>query len=318
MPQSFLNLSPSTWNLLFLVVRYVMVALLLAYLTKVFVKRKDVVTDIKGAVLEWQVETYKEIHRWLMGLQRVTAPPSQQEQWFRSLLSSRRFKIGYQGMEFVSFFDTPEKLIQFVTEFHQMLNKEEGFIDETLKQKLISFQIWLDDVIEYLGAFIHAEHNERWNYDEETIQVNCRLACQTMGIALQEDVNKFFHEIDGLLRDRLSNIKISGIYSESMRSRLTRKVATRCERIIDKEVEGRWKKVVEWYYYRVLHRDYGRSQLLKYPQDLLTMFPLVHFEKFFADNPSVMENHDQLIGLIAEFGNCYAGYYDNGNSHYNQ
>ncbi len=56
-------------------------------------------------------------------------------------------------MEFVSFFDTPEKLIQFVTEFHQMLNKEEGFIDETLKQKLISFQIWLDDVIEYLGAF---------------------------------------------------------------------------------------------------------------------------------------------------------------------
>ena len=152
MPQSFLNHSPSTWNLLFLVVRYVMVALLLAYLTKVFVKRKDVVTDIKGAVLEWQVETYKEIHRWLMGLQRVTAPPSQQEQWFRSLLSSRRFKIGYQGMEFVSFFDTPEKLIQFVTEFHQMLNKEEGFIDETLKQKLISFQIWLDDVIEYLGA----------------------------------------------------------------------------------------------------------------------------------------------------------------------
>lgn len=129
-----------------------MVALLLAYLTKVFVKRKDVVTDIKGAVLEWQVETYKEIHRWLMGLQRVTAPPSQQEQWFRSLLSSRRFKIGYQGMAFVSFFDTPEKLIQFVTEFHQMLNKEEGFIDETLKQKLISFQIWLDDVIEYLGA----------------------------------------------------------------------------------------------------------------------------------------------------------------------
>lgn len=78
-------------------------------------------------------------------------------------------------MEFVSFFDTPEKLILFVTEFHQMLNKEEGFIDETLKQKLISFQIWLDDVIEYLDAFIHAEHNERWNYDEETIQVNCRL-----------------------------------------------------------------------------------------------------------------------------------------------
>lgn len=92
MQQPFLNFSTSTWNVLFLVVRYVLVALLLAYLTKVFVKRKDVVTDIKGSVLEWQVETYKNIHRWVMGMKCVTAPSGQQENRFRGLLSSRRCK----------------------------------------------------------------------------------------------------------------------------------------------------------------------------------------------------------------------------------
>ena len=154
MDQPFLNLTPATWNILFLVIRYVLVALLLAYLTNVFVKRKDVVTDIKGSVLEWRVDTYKNIHRWVMDMKRVIAPPSQQENWFRSLLSSRRFKIGYQGMEYASFFDSPEKLIQFGVEFNRMLNKEEGFIDEALKRKLTSFQYWLDDAIDFLGVFI--------------------------------------------------------------------------------------------------------------------------------------------------------------------
>ena len=83
MDQPFLNLTSATWNILFLVIRYVLVALLLAYLTNVFVKRKDVVTDIKGSVLEWRVDTYKNIHRWVMDMKRVIAPPSQQENWFR-------------------------------------------------------------------------------------------------------------------------------------------------------------------------------------------------------------------------------------------
>lgn len=310
MDQPFLNLTSATWNILFLVIRYVLVALLLAYLTNVFVKRKDVVTDIKGSVLEWRVDTYKNIHRWVMDMKRVIAPPSQQENWFRSLLSSRRFKIGYQGMEYASFFDSPEKLIQFGVEFNRMLNKEEGFIDETLKRKLTSFQYWLDDAIDFLGIFIRVEYNERWHFDEETIRENSRLACQTMGIALQEDVNRFFNDIDGLLRDRLSDIKIAGVYSESMKTRSVKKATAYCECVIDKDDEGRWNKMVNWFYYQVLHREYGRSQLLKYHEDLLTLFPLVHFDKLFADNPSILENHDQLVGLIAEFGDCYAKYYN--------
>ena len=308
-PQFFSHLSQSTWNILFLVIRYVLVALLLAYLTKVFVKRKDVFTDIKGYVLEWRVDTYKDIHRWVMGLQSVIAPPKQKEDWFNSLLSSRRFKIGYQGMEYVSFFDSPERLLQFYTDFNRMLDKEEGFIDHELKHRLTCFQYWLDDVMDFLGAFVHTEYDKRWHYDEKTIHESCTLACQTMGIALQEDVNRFFNQIDSLLRDRLGNIKIAGVYSNSLKARISRKIAAYCERIIDKEGESHWKKAVEWFYFQVLYHEYGRTQLQKYQQDLLTLFPLVHFDKSFANNPSIMEDQDQLVALIREYGNCYADYY---------
>ena len=50
---------PSIWNFVFLVARYVIAALLLAYLTGVYVKKVDIHTDIKGYVLEWRIDTYK-------------------------------------------------------------------------------------------------------------------------------------------------------------------------------------------------------------------------------------------------------------------
>ena len=51
MQQVFLNIPEDTWNVIFLVVRYVAVALILAYLSNVYVKRKNIRTDIKGRVL---------------------------------------------------------------------------------------------------------------------------------------------------------------------------------------------------------------------------------------------------------------------------
>lgn len=50
MQQDFLNVSSEKWSIIFLVTRYVVVALILAYITNVFVKRKAIHTDIKGRV----------------------------------------------------------------------------------------------------------------------------------------------------------------------------------------------------------------------------------------------------------------------------
>lgn len=52
MQQEFLNLSPDIWRVIFDIIRYVVVALILAYVTNVLVKRKNIRTDIKGRVLE--------------------------------------------------------------------------------------------------------------------------------------------------------------------------------------------------------------------------------------------------------------------------
>ena len=140
MSPTFLGFSPSTWNIIFLITRYVLVALVLAYLTNVFVKRRNTITDIKGRVLEWQVETYKGIHRWVMRFRSVIAAPSQYEDYYRNIISRTKFKIGYQGMEYASFFDDPERLLQFDKEFNQMLKKKKILSMKLFNKNYMTFR----------------------------------------------------------------------------------------------------------------------------------------------------------------------------------
>lgn len=308
MPQEFLNMSPDTWNVIILVIRYVLVALLLAYLANVYVKRKSIHTDISGRVLEWRVATYKSIHRWVMKFQSVIAAPSQDEEHYRNILAPTRFKIGYQGMEYASFFDSPERLFQFGIEFGRMMNKEENFIDYSLKHQLTAFQYWLDDLIMFYTAFGKAEYDKRWKLDEETIKDHCKLASKVLGIALQKDVNRFYGRIDNMLRDRLRNLKIAGVYTESWWTKKKRETTEYCETIMNKEDDGRYGRLVEWLYYHVLYRSYGCSQLLKNQLGLMKIFMSIHFADLFAKDPAIMKDQKEVSRLTAEFYDCYTQY----------
>lgn len=309
MQQAFLNIPEDAWNVIFMVIRYVVVALILAYLANVYVKRKNIRTDIRGRVVEWRVDTYKSIHQWVMKFQSVIAAPSQYEEHYRNILAPTRFKIGYQGMEYSSFFDSHDRLFQFGMEFNQMMNKEDEFIDYPLRHELAGFQYWLDDVIMFYGAFGKAEYDKRWNFSEETIKKHCELASKVMGIALQKDVNRFFQQIDEMLRDRLRNIKIAGIYSESWLTKSKRKASDYCECIMDKEKDDWYTRIVVWFYYHVLYRYYGcRSQLHRNQLGLMTIFVLIHFEEQFANNPGLLKDRVEFMRLTTEYNNCYCQY----------
>ena len=302
MQQSFLNISHQTWDIIFLVFRYVLVVLILEYITNVYAK-KAIQTNIKGRVLEWRVAKYKEIHKWVMKTQSVVAAPSQDEEQYKSIIALTKFKIGYQGMEYASLFDSPENLFLFVKEFNEMIDRDKMFIDYPLRHMLDVFCYWLDEVVTFYGTFIRAEYDKKWKFDEKIIKNHCKLACKVLGIALQKDVNRFYRRIDNMLRARLSNLKISGVYTESWFIKMKRKATQYCENIMDKvgDEDTRYERLVKWFYLHVLYREYGCSQLLKNQQDLLTLFINVHLEDLFAENLSIVEKGK-------EFYECYTRY----------
>lgn len=298
-------MSAFTWHLIFWIIRYGLVAVLLAYLVCVFVKKKDIQAKTRGYVLEWRVEAYKKIHRWVMGLQSVIAAPSQDEEQYLSLLAPLKFKIGYQGMEYATLFDTPEKLLEFGMAFNKMFNQEGDQIDYILEHKLNSFQMWLDDVLMFLGAFMSTENDKQWCLDEETKEKHCNLGSKVMGIALQEDVNRYFCQIDGILRGRLRNLKIPYVYRDTLRAKLLREVTSYCERIIDQGSNGRYKSMIEWIYFHIIYRTYGCSQLQKHRFDLFAIFAQVHFQKMFSQEPSRIKDKSEFMKMMTEYKNCY-------------
>lgn len=291
-----------------MIARYVIAALLLAYLTGVYVKKVDVHTDIKGNVLEWRIDTYKRIHHWIMKLQSVIAAPNQNEEHYRNILSLTKFKIGYQGMEYASFFDTPERLLSMGMELNRILNKDKYFIDYSLKNKLEDFQCWFDDVIMFCGTFCSTEYDKRWKSDEQTAKTNCLIASKLIGIALQEDVNRYYKELDELLRERLRDIRIAGVYTESQWTRIKEKCSEYCERIMDEEKNDWYSRMVEWIYYHLIYGTYGCSQLQDHQTELMTIFAMTHYENYLIKHPSVVEDREQMMRLLKDYSECYSQY----------
>lgn len=295
-------------QIIFWIIRYGLVAFLLAYLVNVYVKKKEIRADMEGYVLEWRVDAYKKIHRWVMELKSIIAAPNQLEEQYRALLATTKFKIGYQGMEYATLFDNPEKTMAFSIAFNQMLNKERNQIDYVLEHKLNDFQLWLDDVIMFLGAFVRTECDKHWNMSEKEREERCNLGCRMIGIALQRDVDNYLDQIDSILRDRLRNLKIANVYHDTLRAKMLRKVTDFCKSVMDKEEDVWYKNMLEWAYFHFVYRTYGCSQLQKHQFGLFAIFAQVHFHKMIAKNQVQKMDQKEFMKLMNEYKEIFKNY----------
>ena len=292
-------------QMFFWIIRYGLVALLLTYLVNVFVKKQDIRADMEGHVLEWRVDAYKKVHRWVMGLQSIIAAPNQLEEQYKAMLASSKFKIGYQGMEYATLFDNPEKAMAFNMAFNHMLNKERNQIDYILEHKLNDFQLWIDDVIMLLGAFVSTECDKHWHMSEKEREEHCNMGCRVMGIALQKDVDNFFEQIDNILRDRLRNLKIANLYHDAIRARILRKVTDFCESVIGKEGNVWYKNMVVWLYFHYVYRTYGCSQLQKHSSDLFAIFVKVHFHELIMNGQVKKISQKEFMKMVNEYKDMF-------------
>lgn len=298
MAEAFLSISKSTWDVIFMVLRYGVAALALAYLTSVVVKQRGNLIDVKGRILEQRIDSYKEIHHWTMRLKSLIASPAQKEQYYQYFLDVCKFRTGYQGLEYCSFFHTPVKLVQFGLDLNKLVEKSTIHLDYTLENKLTEFQWWMDDVIVLSGAFAETEANPVWRMSKQRQDRNNELATQLLGIALQEDINAFHLQLDRMLRDRLQKIRLSSIRSDSFMIRLKHKLSDACQARMNKKGKGK-ARLVRWFYNHCLYRTYGCSQLRKRAGDVLSLLTVAHFseeitsQKFRNQSPDLF--HKQMM-----------------------
>lgn len=248
-------------TLFFLIFKYLVVALLLAYFTSVFMKKKEVKVDVKATKLEMELQAEIRIHKLIMELEHHIAPALKTETLYDDILDWFDFKMDPTLNSYPICFDSPDLL----TDYHERLlhekERSEPFLDYRTKDILESMLSWLDDINEAIGLFIKVESDRKWNYSPDVQKENALIVCHMFGLALQSDISRFESTLSNRFKRKLRTPSLLVWRQFTISDRINKLLSDCIDKKIDNNIS--LSKFEQWLYYGVLHRLYGRSELSK-------------------------------------------------------
>lgn len=194
-----------------LALKYIAVALLLAYMNHVFSKKKAVCIDVKRHIIEKRLHAYAKLHKTMLSDTSLIAPPAYQEQSYWSLMSGMPFSIGDQKMEYASHFSSYDALCAYVCKLRQDGGAGHSFLPDDIVKSISLVIEWYDLVLELVTAFKLAEENECGGEARHT-----DMLCHAFGIALQNDITIIHSHLSRMLADRLQQPSLLNLFKVSV------------------------------------------------------------------------------------------------------
>lgn len=204
-----------------LVLKYVVIALLLAYLNRVFSKKKAVMTDVKKHILEKRLTIYAAIHKALQGNKSIIAPPAMKELYYWNFIEGMPFRIGDQRMEYVSYFNSYDTLIGYFAILQKTGFSKATLLPKDVAESLEMVRDWYGSVIDILTAFKLTEEDTAISVDQRKEHLD--LACQLFGIALQSDICAIGGYLEKSLVDRLHYPSLLNLFKVSVINKIRMK-----------------------------------------------------------------------------------------------
>ena len=195
-------------NMIIQIVTYILLPLIVAYITTVMTKREEVELDAQGQLLEHRVQAYAEVYRFMRKSLNRIAVPFVEEKLYADCLEGSMYKIGRQGMEYASFLSSIENIDKYSDQLERLLLTNSLYLDSKLEGELNNLQSWIANLQYLLKSFKATEEDSRWKFDAYLRNQRERYACSLLGIALQDDINRFTDNIEPLLEDKLRHPKI--------------------------------------------------------------------------------------------------------------
>ena len=229
------------------ILKYVIIALCLAYMNHVFSKKKAVIYDVKRHILEKRLKIYAKLHKLILRNSTLIAPPAIMEQYYWSLMDGMPFRIGDQKMEYVSYFDTYNKLSDYYL-LIQGSRSNSVFLPKNINDSLELVFVWYKSVLELLTTFKMVEDEDPTLNDKQK-QEHIDLACKMFGIALQYDIDYVGTYQKHLFAARLQMPSLLNLFKVSVES-----------------------KIKLW----LFERKFKKLDLCKYPSYLMVLLIYIH------------------------------------------
>lgn len=200
--------------MIFFILKYIFIALFLAYFTQVLSKKKEVMLGVKKQVLERRLALYASLYKVLHRNSTLIAPPAADEQYYWSMMGGMPFHIGDQKMEYVSYFHSYERFNEYSLQIQQMCSKK-VFLPKEIEDELKMVAEWFLTISDFLGAFKKVEEEKR-PFSDELRSEHLDLACQMCGIALQYDIEFVSSHLKSILAARLRMPSLLNLFEVSI------------------------------------------------------------------------------------------------------
>ena len=296
--EDFLNIPSYIWNGLFSLFKVLGAGLLLAVFATKYQKRKEIELQVKANVLKLQLETYVKLNALYAEIQTQIAPPLHMEDFFDGIIDKETMGVKY--MEYTSFFDSEEKFDDFYHRLVSIHNSDHIYMQYSVIQKLKEFISYLTEIKEFMDAFCDTEHYVYKGDDEMIAKEHIRLGYQLTGICLQNDLTRFYGQMDQMLAYEVSHISLSyrSHYFKSIKDRIMKPLCEYLERYMD---EDNWKgRLTGWFYYHMIFRTYGNSVLIMRMPTITMHLAYIHSSHKVTPE-EWYENQDRTRSLLDEF-----------------
>ena len=299
----FLNIPPYIWKDIFPILKVLGVGLLLAFFAAKYQKRKEIEIKIKGEVLKLRLRAYVKINVMLSEIQHLIAPSLYKQGEYIKMLDGFDFLFKY--VEYTSFFNSEETFDDYYCRLQNLLNEEHIYLEYEIEQKLLEMINYFSEIKMMLDAFCDTEHSDGWKLSEKVVNDHIQMAYQTTGVALQNDMNRFYCQMDKLIAKQMRNISLSykDAYLKRWHDYVHKFFAKNLEPYI--EDKGCWGKVSQFFYFRILFPSYGNSLLIKNIPRLITALMFIHYSNEYTRDEFDKLNEDDIQKKIQMFYSIY-------------
>lgn len=292
--------------LIFSLVKYLLAALIVAYFSKVFMKKREVMTDIDASKLEKQLHANVRLHKLLMETKHHIAPSQLTEMFYNEFIDRMPFKKDPTLNSYPICFDSQERLADYYYRILHEKRRDFPFLDYKSNVLLDDLTDWLEELNGIVEAFARVEANPKWKYSSDIQKRNISLLVKVLGLALQNDTDHFVDKLSKRFHKKLQNPRISSWRGKTCLDKFHNYLCMKYETKFDRK--NNRKRTISWIYFNVLHPLYGRSQLCINSKKgyLSLVLMLVHYSPDLSPEQYFSYPREKAFSLMKDFHSVLA------------
>lgn len=204
--QDFQGIPKYIWDGIFAVLDVMVVGLLLAYVASKYQHRKEVEWKLRGNLLEKRIESYQRVCSLIYDLSNQHDPTETEQKEIDRLLEKPNVVIPI--VKYADIYSSEQSFQSFRMRLEQLIAQEKLFLDYQTLLHLECMQFYFAQVADVIRGFVAGERNPANEFTSNQIDKHIEIGLKAFGIALNNDMSKWYGTTDQLLAEKMRCLEI--------------------------------------------------------------------------------------------------------------